>query len=134
MGLKLGGQDYRLTGADYAFKAQQGCQLCVQGSKNDFWILGDVLHRKYAVTYDFGSQPPRVGLPINRPGTSLPVPGMSALSGLLAMAIASFVFVVPLLLYQTMKSRGRPVRAVQRAQPREQELSEAVRQPPRETF
>jgi len=64
--LTLGGQDYVLTGSDYGFQKLGQCQLCVQGSEQSIWILGDVFHRKFPVTYDFGSEPPMIGLP---PGT-----------------------------------------------------------------
>lgn len=63
---RLGGQVYELTGDDYGFQGGSFCQACVQPeplSGGKLWILGDVFHRKYAVTYDFGSKPPRVGLP-----------------------------------------------------------------------
>jgi len=60
--LTLGGQDYVLTGDDYGRQQLGGCQLCVQAREERTWILGDVFHRKFPVTYDFSSHP-RIGLP-----------------------------------------------------------------------
>jgi len=64
---KLDGQDYDLTGNDYGFQQHGNCQLCVQASDNNLYILGDVFHRKYPVTYKFGDGTPQIGLP---PGSS----------------------------------------------------------------
>lgn len=62
--LSIAGHIYELTPSDYVI--QSGGlgqpQLCMQANNQDFWILGDVFHRAYKVTYDFGD-PPRVGLP-----------------------------------------------------------------------
>lgn len=65
--LKLGGQAYSLTGEDYGKQRAGVCEICVQAG-DSFWILGDVFHRKYNVTYDFGSVPPRVGIPVGQSG------------------------------------------------------------------
>lgn len=61
LSLTLGGQEYVLTGEDYGFQQLGGCQLCVQAREERTWIIGDVFHRKFPVTYDFGSH--RIGLP-----------------------------------------------------------------------
>jgi len=62
--LTIGGQDYVLTGDDYGFQQLGGCQLCVQAREDRTWIIGDVFHRKFPVTYDFGAH--RIGLPLGR--------------------------------------------------------------------
>jgi len=91
--LTLGGQDYTLTGEDYGFSQLGGCQVCVQArDKERTWILGDVFHRKFAVTYDFGSRPPRIGLPPgHRPwkGKSLAGFGLCGVTAALGFLVAS---------------------------------------------
>ncbi|CAE7256873.1 CTSD, partial [Symbiodinium necroappetens] len=90
--LTLGGQDYTLTGEDYGFEQLGGCQVCVQArDKERTWILGDVFHRKFAVTYDFGSRPPRIGLPPGRrPWKSKSLVGFG-LCGVVAAALGFLV-------------------------------------------
>lgn len=60
--ITIQGQKYELTGNDYGIMNGGQCELCVQTTSQNFWILGDVFHRKFQVTYDFSSTP-RVGLP-----------------------------------------------------------------------
>eukprot|EP00405_Crypthecodinium_cohnii_P014218 CAMPEP_0206447582 /NCGR_PEP_ID=MMETSP0324_2-20121206/16900_1 /ASSEMBLY_ACC=CAM_ASM_000836 /TAXON_ID=2866 /ORGANISM="Crypthecodinium cohnii, Strain Seligo" /LENGTH=554 /DNA_ID=CAMNT_0053916437 /DNA_START=114 /DNA_END=1778 /DNA_ORIENTATION=- len=62
----LKGVPYDITGDDYGFQMNGFCKVCVQPmplKSGTTWILGDVFHRKFAVTYDWGANPPRVGLP-----------------------------------------------------------------------
>lgn len=84
--LTLGGQDYILTGEDYGFQRLGGCQLCVQAREERTWILGDVFHRKFPVTYDFGSH--RIGLPPgSRPWTWLWVIGLLCLAAVPVLVV-----------------------------------------------
>eukprot|EP00930_Biecheleria_cincta_P038201 TRINITY_DN26250_c0_g1_i1.p1 TRINITY_DN26250_c0_g1~~TRINITY_DN26250_c0_g1_i1.p1 ORF type:complete len:542 (+),score=80.17 TRINITY_DN26250_c0_g1_i1:173-1627(+) len=87
--LRLAGQDYTLTGEDYGLQLLGQCRLCVQASDEPMWILGDVFHRKYPVSYDFG-QPPRIGLPHGRiPWTCAGVLGLLCILALLAAVAAA---------------------------------------------
>eukprot|EP00434_Breviolum_minutum_P033894 symbB.v1.2.029987.t1/scaffold3334.1/size71796/9 len=79
LSLTLGGQEYVLTGEDYGFQQLGGCQLCVQAREERTWIIGDVFHRKFPVTYDFGSH--RIGLPAgSHPWTATWVIGLICLA------------------------------------------------------
>lgn len=53
-----------MAGVDYGFEELGGCEVCVQAGSQRTWILGDVFHRKWPVTYDFGGH--RIGLPPGR--------------------------------------------------------------------
>lgn len=56
------GRDYEILPEDYLLEAYQDeCWACVQGLGSQL-LLGDVFHRKFAVTYDFEYR--RIGLPI----------------------------------------------------------------------
>lgn len=61
--LTVGGQVYTFTGDDYGFWEDHSCTIRIMATDEPVWILGDVFQRKYPVVFDFGSQPPRVGLP-----------------------------------------------------------------------
>mmetsp|Transcript_45252 Transcript_45252/g.104969 ORF Transcript_45252/g.104969 Transcript_45252/m.104969 type:complete len:450 (+) Transcript_45252:72-1421(+) len=56
---EIHGYYYSIEGMDYAIRTDAGYQLCVQ--PGEYWILGDVFHRVFPVTYDYGNK--RVGLP-----------------------------------------------------------------------
>jgi len=57
----IGGKTYELTPQQYVVNGQ----VCVQAGPDQFWILGDVFHRAFPVTYDYGNH--RVGLPASAP-------------------------------------------------------------------
>lgn len=61
--VQLGGREYVITGLDYIISAGGGrCKACVQSGDDGSLLLGDVFHRKFAVTYDFDNK--RIGVPI----------------------------------------------------------------------
>mmetsp|Transcript_7816 Transcript_7816/g.17162 ORF Transcript_7816/g.17162 Transcript_7816/m.17162 type:complete len:466 (+) Transcript_7816:67-1464(+) len=59
MQFHINGYIYTVRSFDYAIRVESGYTLCVQ--PGEFWILGDVFHRIFPVTYDYGEK--RVGLP-----------------------------------------------------------------------
>jgi len=86
--LTLGGEEYVLTGDDYGFSQLGGCEICVQARDRErTWILGDVFHRKFAVSYDFGSRPPRIGLPPGRRPWKVSFPVIFALCAALVLPL-----------------------------------------------
>lgn len=91
--IRLRGQDYELSGSDYGRQLSKTCELCVQAGSS-FWILGDVFHRKYTLTYDFGSDPPRIGLPTGQ------MPSISALGIMLLIMFGISVVGAALLLFR----------------------------------
>lgn len=64
---RINGNDYTIDSKDYFIPLGKAgkCQACVSNGGNQL-LLGDVFHRKFAVTYDFDNK--RVGLPGVTPG------------------------------------------------------------------
>jgi len=63
LSLEIGGYVYILEGMDFVVSDAKGKYLMIECG-GSMWILGDVFHRKYMVTYDFMNH--RFGLPVEK--------------------------------------------------------------------
>merc|ERR1711971_236037 len=70
--LTIKGLPYTLGPHDYVVAHVPGSKtLCLGPNSQNFWLLGDVFHRAFKVTYSFGDKP-QVGLPSRGPPDSVP--------------------------------------------------------------
>jgi len=56
---EIQGHYYSIEAYDYVVRTSDGYQVCV--TSGEFWILGDVFHRVFPVTYEYGNK--SIGLP-----------------------------------------------------------------------
>mmetsp|Transcript_20805 Transcript_20805/g.37910 ORF Transcript_20805/g.37910 Transcript_20805/m.37910 type:complete len:451 (-) Transcript_20805:54-1406(-) len=56
---QIQGYYYSVTWQDYAVRTDAGYEVCI--TPGDYWILGDVFHRAFPVTYDYSKK--SLGLP-----------------------------------------------------------------------
>eukprot|EP00971_Amphidinium_carterae_P010910 215275-Amphidinium_carterae.1 len=57
---EIQGYNYSIRPSDYVVKIEEQHFVCV--TEGPFWILGDVFHRAFPVTYDYGNK--SIGLPL----------------------------------------------------------------------
>lgn len=60
----IGGYTYRIEPDKYVVGQETGQpSICIQPQEQDFWILGDVFHRTFLVTYNYAQSNPTIILP-----------------------------------------------------------------------